>query len=104
MRPCLPTQRTRITGLRARHGDWRAAALQRAALVLAHAAPDAAVLTALQGPPQARGAHRTRPAHLFGLLDLDQGRAGIPDREEQLGVLVSAGGVVAPVHADHSSQ
>src|SRR4029079_116910 len=36
--------------------------------------------------------------HLLGLLDLEDGRTGVADREEQLRILVEARGTVAPIH------
>ena len=46
---------------------------------------------------------RATPADRLGLFDLNQGRSGVADREEQLGVLVTAGSLMAPVHAYHSN-
>src|SRR5439155_26791090 len=74
-----------------------ATALDGAPLFLAHPAPDAGVLTAVEGPPHALVGSRTTPADRLRLLDLQQGRAGRPDREEQLRVLIAAGSMVAPV-------
>src|SRR5262249_44890522 len=74
-----------------------ATALDGAPLLLAHPAPYAGVLTAVEGPPQALVGDRTAPADRLRLLDLQQGRAGRPDREEQLRVLIAAGSTVAPV-------
>src|SRR5690606_40300498 len=85
-------------------GKDGAAALQGAALVLAHTAPDSAVLAGLQSPLQTGGADRATAAYLFGLFDLDQSRTGGADRKEQFGVFVTAGSVMAPVHAGHSSR
>ena len=61
------------------------AALEGAALVLGEAAPDAGVLTGLQRPREAGLDDLAATADRLGLLDLDQRRAGVPDREEQLG-------------------
>src|SRR6478672_7606975 len=80
------------------HAGARAPALERAALVLAQAAPDAVVLTRLQRPGKALLAHVAATAHLLGLLDLEDGRAGVADGEEQLWVLVEASRTVAPIH------
>src|SRR5262249_29877805 len=82
--------------------DPGAAALVRAPFVLAHAAPDAGVLAALDRPFQAGFHHRAASAYLFGLVDLEQGRPRVADGEEQLRVHLTAGGVMAPVHAVHS--
>jgi hypothetical protein len=54
------------------------AALVRAPLILAHAAPDAGVLAALDRPLQARFQYRTAPAYLFGFIDLEKGRPVFP--------------------------
>src|SRR5690349_23183894 len=56
------------------------------------------VLAGLEGPGQALLAHLAATAHLLGLLDLEDGRTGVADREEQLRVLVEARGTVAPIH------
>ena len=49
------------------------------------------VLAGLQRPLEALFAHLTASAHLLGLLDLEDGRSGVADGEEQLRVLVEAG-------------
>src|SRR5215510_13720056 len=74
-----------------------------APFVLAHAAPHARVLPALDRPLQAAFGHRATAADLLGLVDLEQRRARVSDREEQFRVHLTAGSVVAPVHAVHSS-
>ena len=74
------------------------AALQRAPLVLAQTAPDPVVLASLERPRETLLAHLAASAHLLGLLDLEDGRTGVADREEQFRVLVEAGGTVAPIH------
>ena len=73
-------------------------ALECAPLVLGQSAPDARVLASAQRPVQARLRHGATAAHGLRLLDLHEGRAGRPDREEQLRVLVPAERAVAPVH------
>jgi len=78
------------------------AALERPPLVLAHPAPDARVLAAVDGPAQAFVHYRAPAAYLFGFFDLEQRGTGVPDGEEQLGVHLTAGGFVAPVHDVHS--
>ena len=78
------------------------AALDRAPLVLAQPAPDAGVLAAVDGPAQALVQHRAPAADLLGFLDLEQRGTAVPDGEEQLGVHLTAGGFVAPVHDVHS--
>src|SRR5215813_2626803 len=83
--------------------DPGATPLERSSLVLAQTAPYPRVLTAVQGPLQARLGDLALRADLLRLIDLEQGRAGVPDREEQLRVDVTTGGVIAPVHAVRSS-
>jgi hypothetical protein len=78
------------------------APLERSPLVLAHPAPDARVLTAVDRPPQAFVHHRAPAADLLGFVDLEQRWTGVPDGEEQLRVHLTAGGFVAPVHDVHS--
>ena len=60
------------------------------------------VLTGIESPLQAGLTHITPAADLLGLRNLHQGRAGVPDREEQLWVLVTACRLVAPVHVSSS--
>ena len=83
--------------------DPAGAALERAPLILAHTAPDAGVLATLNRPLQAGLDDRAAPAHLLGLVYLEQRGTGIPNGEEQLRIHVLAGGVVTPVHVVHSS-
>jgi two-component sensor histidine kinase len=78
------------------------AALERAPFILARPAPDAGVLPGVDRPAQAFFHHRAAAAHLFGFLDLEERRTAVPDGEEQLGVHLTAGGFVTPVHAVHS--
>jgi len=56
------------------------------------------VLAGLEGPLQALLAHVAATADLLGLLDLEDRGTRVADREEELGVLVEAGGTVAPIH------
>jgi len=70
---------------------------EHAPLVLAGVAPHARLLAVGQGPLQARGTDRAARAYLFGLGDLSLGRAGVPDREEQVGIEAAARGIVTPV-------
>jgi hypothetical protein len=56
------------------------------------------VLSGLEGPCEALFAHVAASAHLFGLFDLQDGRTGVADREEQFRVLVEARGTVTPIH------
>jgi len=78
------------------------APLERSPLVLAHPAPDARVLTAVDRPPQALVHHRAPAADLLGLFNLEERGAAVSDREEQLGIYLATGGDVAPVHGVHS--
>jgi two-component system, sensor histidine kinase PdtaS len=75
-----------------------AAALEGAALVLAHAAPDAGVLAGVDRPAQAFVKHGAPMAHLLGFFDLEERRTAVSDREEQLWINLATGGDVAPVH------
>ena len=72
--------------------------LQSASLVLAGPAPYACVLTGLERPHQAGLEHRAAPTDSFCIIDLDGGGTRRTDREEQLGVLLAAKRVLAPVH------
>src|SRR5215475_2728071 len=83
--------------------DPAEAPLVSASFVLAHAAPYARVLPALHSPLQAAVDHRAPAAHALGFFDLEQRWAGVADRKEQFRIHLTAGGVVAPVHAVHSS-
>src|SRR5690606_39621054 len=74
----------------------RPAADQLPALGLGSAAPDA-VLLPPQRLSQALLGDGATPADGLSLLDLKERRAGRPDGEEQLRVLVAAGRAVAPV-------
>ena len=67
------------------------ATLQRAALVLAQATPDTGVLVVLECVLQAHLGDRAASADRLGLLDLVDGRSGVPDGEEELGVRGEAG-------------
>jgi anti-sigma regulatory factor (Ser/Thr protein kinase) len=77
-------------------------ALERASLVLAQATPDAGVLAAVNSPAQALVKHAAPSADLLGLFNLQERRAAVSDREEELGIGLATGGDVAPVHAVHS--
>jgi hypothetical protein len=79
-----------------------AAALDNAPLFFTHSTPHASILSGFERPVQALVSHGTAPADRLCLLDLQESRAGRPDREEQLRVLVSAGSTVAPVHGGYA--
>ncbi len=64
------------------------AALERAALVFAQAAPNSGVLAGLDGPLQAGVYHLAAAADALRFLNLKQGGPCIADREEQLRVFV----------------
>src|SRR6185437_15418417 len=66
------------------------AALERAALVLAHPAPDTRVLSGLERPLEALVNDVATAADRLRVFDLQQCRPGVPDREEQLRVLIAA--------------
>ena len=90
-----PAGRLRSGGADARAG---VAALERATLVLAEAAPHSVVLAGLEGPGKTLFAYLTATADLLGLLDLEDRGTGVADGEEQLRVLVEACGAAAPIH------
>src|SRR3954451_9617277 len=77
------------------HPGTSLATLQCAPLVLGEPTPDTGVLAGAQGPVQARFHRRAASAYGLGLLDLHESRAGRPDGEEQLRVLVAAERAVA---------
>ena len=77
-------------------------ALECAALVFAHPAPNTGVLSRFEGPLKAGVHHRTTAAHTFGFLDLQESWPGVSYWEEQLRVLVEARCAVTPIHADQS--
>jgi hypothetical protein len=67
-----------------------------AALLFGEAAPDAGILVGLEGELEALGSHEALTADVPGLLQLEQGEAGRPDRKEQLGIRVTAERVISP--------
>src|SRR5204863_1115230 len=83
--------------------DPAEAPLVCAPFVLAHAAPHARVLPAVHRPLQAALDYRAPAAHALGFFDLEQRWTCVADREEQLRIHLTTGGVVAPVHLVHSS-
>jgi hypothetical protein len=73
-------------------------AFEGAPFILGESAPNPGLLARLDGPSQAGVNDLTATADSFGFFYLAQHGAGVPDSEEQLGVLVQAGTVVAPRH------
>jgi hypothetical protein len=87
-RSCCPScSRTRSS---TRSPTTLAGALEGATLVLGQPAPDAGVLVGGQRELEALLADVAASADALGGVRLLDGRAGRPDREEQLGVLVGA--------------
>ena len=64
------------------------ATFQGTPLVIGQCAPDSGVLAGLHGPIQTVVNDLAASADDLRLLDLEKGGAGVPDWEEQLGVLV----------------
>src|SRR4051794_2231919 len=94
---CLPAERNQVWLRCGLCGDDAGtttaavlAALQCATLIFAHATPDAGILAGLKCPLQAHGGNGAAVADNLGLGNLGQSRAGVTDREEQLGVFVTA--------------
>jgi len=58
------------------------------------------ILTGFERPLQALFAHVATPTDELGFFDLENGRASVSDREEELGVFVEARAAMAPVHDD----
>ena len=75
------------------------AAPQRTALVLGQAAPHAVLLPRVERPLETRGADRAAVAHLFGLIDLVDGRSAASDRGRTARIRLEAGGPGAPIGA-----
>jgi len=74
------------------------ATFEGAPFILGESAPDPGLLAGLDGPSQAGFDDLAATAYSLGFFDLAQRGGGVPDSEEQLGVLVQAGTVVAPRH------
>ena len=74
------------------------AALQRTTLVLAQSTPHAVVLTGLKSPLKTLLPDVATPADLLGFLDLEDGRTGVSDGEEQFRVFIETSRTVAPIH------
>jgi hypothetical protein len=74
------------------------ATLECAPFVFAHPTPDARVLAGIQSPTEALCGYRTPITDQFRVSDLRECRAAVPNREEQLRILVTADRGVAPIH------
>jgi hypothetical protein len=80
----------------------RRAPLEGAAFVLAHATPDARILTGLKGPLKASVHDGAAAANALGFLNLQKCWSRVADWEKELRVLVEAGCAITPIHADQS--
>jgi hypothetical protein len=78
----------------------RVSTFQSAAFVLGQSAPDPRVMAGLHGPGQPGHHDLTAAADDFCLFGLQKRGVTVPDREEQLGVLVQTGSAIAPCHED----
>ena len=70
--------------------------------VSGQSAPDPVILSGIHGPSQAGVSDLTAAANDFCFVDLVKRRVGVPNREEQLWVLVQAGSTAAPRHQDRA--
>jgi hypothetical protein len=68
--------------------------------VLGQSAPDPGVMAGLHGPAQAGHHDLTATADDLCLFGLEKRGVAVPDREEQLGLLVQTGSAIAPCHED----
>src|ERR1035437_2464403 len=75
-------------------------AFQSAAFVLGQSAPDPRVMAGLYSPAQTGRHDLTATADDFGLFGLENRGVAIPDRKEQLRVLVQTGSAISPRHED----
>ena len=80
----------------------RSAAFQGTALIFGEPAPYAGILTAFQRPLQAHIGNLAVAAHTLCLFDLRYGRTGVPNWEEQLGILSETRCPVTPIYANNS--
>jgi hypothetical protein len=80
------------------------AALESAAFVFAHAAPNAGVLAGFEGPLEAGVNNRAAAANTLGFLNLEEGRSCVSYGKKQFRVLVEARRAVTPIHADQLLQ
>src|SRR5450631_2468646 len=98
--PARFNQRTRCISAGATGA--RIAAFEGTAFVFGKSAPDSGVLAGLDCPFQAGLNDLAATADGFCVFDLEKSRAGVPDREEHLRVLVEAASAVAPSHQDRA--
>jgi hypothetical protein len=77
-------------------------ALEGVPLFVGQPAADSRVLTGLDGPCQTGGNDLAATADGLCLFDLEKRRTGVPNREEQFGVLAYAGSAVAPRHQNQA--
>ena len=84
--------------LAARAACARGAALERAALFLAHTAPDAGILVVIDSPLQADARDLALTAYGLGLGDLCDGWTRVPDGEEKFRVNCQACRLTPPIH------
>ena len=75
------------------------ATFKSASLILAQPTPHSGILARFQSPAQTFVNDAAVTADSLRLFNLNQCGAGVADREEQLRILVTAGRLVAPVHA-----
>src|SRR5450631_3161959 len=76
------------------------AALDGTSLVRRQSAPDPIVLAGLHGPAQAGLNNLTATADSLGFFYLEKRRAGVAEREEQIGVHAKASSTITPSHQD----
>src|ERR1700712_865001 len=76
----------------------RPTTLESAPLGFAHRSPYPGILAGLERPGEAFAGNGATLADGLGFGNLQKRRPGVPDREEQLRVLVTADCAVAPVH------
>jgi hypothetical protein len=78
------------------------AALDGTSFVRGQSAPDPILLAGLNGPTQAGLNNLTATADSLGFFYLEKRGAGVPDREEQLGVHAEASSTITPSHQDRA--
>src|ERR1035437_3594880 len=70
--------------------------------IVGQSAPNPVIFARLHGPAQTCLNDLTPAADSLCLFDLAKRRTGVPDGEEQLGILIQAGGTVTPCHQDQA--